>query len=292
MLQPRIATREVTLTSLANTLNNLALCSRHAPKARSPQLIFTRHASHAAQGRANGPKDSAGRRLGAKKTASEYVIPGNIIFKQRGTKWFPGENVGIGKDHTIYSLIHGYVRYYRNPSAHPKRRYIGVALEREGPASKMPTPFNAPTRRRLGMYATPRVEPTSTPAVLDQAAKDSAFLRAHIAGALQPGGTSVPTPPQAVTQSQSQKNKLFTLNTAPTNPFDPKYDLRRGGYGMANYEIGRAAERKGVQVTEFDRTDRWKAWRVRAKKVKEKMMARAARANRKTKGRKSSKKVA
>lgn len=84
MLQPRIASREASLNSLAIALNNLALCSRHAPKRQQPQLIFSRNASHAAQGRANGPKDSAGRRLGAKKTASQYVIPGNIIFKQRG----------------------------------------------------------------------------------------------------------------------------------------------------------------------------------------------------------------
>lgn len=90
MLQPRIspisASRDQALTSLATTLNSLALCSRHAPRASKfpGQLTFTRHASHAAQGRANGPKDSAGRRLGAKKTSTEYVIPGNIIFKQRG----------------------------------------------------------------------------------------------------------------------------------------------------------------------------------------------------------------
>ncbi|RMD43721.1 hypothetical protein DV735_g1466, partial [Chaetothyriales sp. CBS 134920] len=72
--------------------------------------IFTRHASHAAQGRANGPTDSAGRRLGAKRGASEYVSPGTIIFRQRGTLWFPGENVGMGRDHSIYALQPGWVR--------------------------------------------------------------------------------------------------------------------------------------------------------------------------------------
>lgn len=50
-----------------------------------------RYASHQAQGRANGPKDSAGRRLGAKKADGQYVVPGNILFKQRGTLWFPGD---------------------------------------------------------------------------------------------------------------------------------------------------------------------------------------------------------
>lgn len=59
----------------------------------SPSAPFDgrRYASHATQGRANGAKDGAGKRLGAKKTAGEYVIPGNILFKQRGTLWFPGD---------------------------------------------------------------------------------------------------------------------------------------------------------------------------------------------------------
>lgn len=85
MLQPRLRCRpsaiDSPLASLAAALNALSLCQQHAKLA---QTTFVRQASHAAQGRANGPKDSAGRRLGAKKTASQYVIPGNIIFKQRG----------------------------------------------------------------------------------------------------------------------------------------------------------------------------------------------------------------
>ena len=85
MLQPRIrcpsAAIDSSFASLAASLSALSLCRQHA---KSTRTTFVRHASHAAQGRANGPKDSAGRRLGAKKTASQYVIPGNIIFKQRG----------------------------------------------------------------------------------------------------------------------------------------------------------------------------------------------------------------
>ena len=50
-----------------------------------------RLASHQAQGRANGAADGPGKRLGAKKTAGEYVVPGNILYKQRGTLWFPGD---------------------------------------------------------------------------------------------------------------------------------------------------------------------------------------------------------
>lgn len=58
-------------------------------------------------------RDSIGRRLGAKKADGEVVRAGNIIYRQRGTKIFPGENVGMGKDHTLFALIDGTVKYER-----------------------------------------------------------------------------------------------------------------------------------------------------------------------------------
>jgi large subunit ribosomal protein L27 len=56
-------------------------------------------------------RDSNSKRLGVKKFGGENVIPGNIIVRQRGTKWQPGRNVGLGKDHTIFSLIEGTVSF-------------------------------------------------------------------------------------------------------------------------------------------------------------------------------------
>ena len=56
-----------------------------------------------AGGSSRNGRDSAGRRLGVKKFGGERVIPGNIIIRQRGTKWHPGDHVGIGKDHTIFA---------------------------------------------------------------------------------------------------------------------------------------------------------------------------------------------
>ena len=64
-----------------------------------------------AGGSSRNGRDSAGRRLGIKKYGGEVVIPGNIIVRQRGTKWHPGRNVGIGKDHTICALIEGKVAF-------------------------------------------------------------------------------------------------------------------------------------------------------------------------------------
>jgi len=64
-----------------------------------------------AGGSSRNGRDSAGRRLGVKKFGGEHVIPGNIIIRQRGTKWHPGDNVGIGKDHTIFAVIEGSVQF-------------------------------------------------------------------------------------------------------------------------------------------------------------------------------------
>ena len=66
-----------------------------------------------AGGSSRNGRDSEGRRLGVKKFGGELVIPGNIIVRQRGTKFHPGDNVGIGKDHTIFALVEGNVTFRR-----------------------------------------------------------------------------------------------------------------------------------------------------------------------------------
>ena len=73
-------------------------------------------ATKKAGGSSRNGRDSAGRRLGVKKYGGEAVIPGNIIVRQRGTKIFPGENVGMGKDHSIFSLINGKVKFKKYKS--------------------------------------------------------------------------------------------------------------------------------------------------------------------------------
>jgi large subunit ribosomal protein L27 len=75
-----------------------------------------------AGGSSRNGRDSDGRRLGVKKFGGEAVIPGNIIVRQRGTKYKPGENVGLGKDHTIFSLIEGRVAF----SEKKGRTVVGV----------------------------------------------------------------------------------------------------------------------------------------------------------------------
>ena len=71
-------------------------------------------ATKKAGGSSRNGRDSAGRRLGVKKYGGEKVVPGNIIVRQRGTKIHPGENVGIGKDHTIFSVVTGKVKFKKS----------------------------------------------------------------------------------------------------------------------------------------------------------------------------------
>jgi large subunit ribosomal protein L27 len=64
-----------------------------------------------AGGSSRNGRDTAGRRLGVKRFGGEAVIAGNIIVRQRGTKWHPGTGVGLGKDHTIFALVPGTVAF-------------------------------------------------------------------------------------------------------------------------------------------------------------------------------------
>ena len=76
-------------------------------------------------------RDSQSKRLGVKKFGGELVIPGNIIVRQRGTKFHPGEGVGIGRDHTIFATIPGYVEFKRM-HGRGKQKEINIVAERPG----------------------------------------------------------------------------------------------------------------------------------------------------------------
>ena len=66
------------------------------------------------QGSVKNGRDSVSKRLGVKKFGSQEVVAGNIIIRQRGTKYLPGRNVGLGRDYTIFALINGFVRFDQN----------------------------------------------------------------------------------------------------------------------------------------------------------------------------------
>ena len=75
-----------------------------------------------AGGSSRNGRDSDGRRLGVKKFGGEHVIPGNIIIRQRGTKYHPGQNVGIGTDHTIFATAAGVVTFEKKQA----RQFVSV----------------------------------------------------------------------------------------------------------------------------------------------------------------------
>ncbi len=76
-----------------------------------------------AGGSSRNGRDSAGRRLGVKKFGGEAVIPGNILIRQRGTRVYPGRNVGIGKDHTLFAIGEGHVVFHTGKLG---RSYVSV----------------------------------------------------------------------------------------------------------------------------------------------------------------------
>ncbi len=82
-----------------------------------------------AGGSSRNGRDSPGQRLGVKVFGSENCTAGNILVRQRGTKWHPGRNVGIGKDHTLFALIDGRVDYRTKAKG---RTYVSVVPPTEG----------------------------------------------------------------------------------------------------------------------------------------------------------------
>ncbi|TAQ87242.1 hypothetical protein B7494_g4442 [Chlorociboria aeruginascens] len=210
-------------------------------KQASSVLTFVRHSTSKSQGAVNKAKDGAGRRLGAKKSGEQYVIPGNIIFRQRGTHWFPGDNCAMGRDHTIYATESGYVKYYKDPDRHPKRQYIGVVFERD---QILPLPRNSRRRRRLGM----EVSKMDTPASEEVQVRTDLVVESD-------GGSAV-----SVKQTPNVKKAKQWENLKIKSGYM---------YRQSNWEIGRAAERANVKVEAFKPGNRWLAWRkANARKLK------------------------
>lgn len=90
-------------------------------------LQGVRHATKKAGGSTKNGRDSPGQRLGVKKFGGEAVIPGNIIIRQRGAAYKCGENVKMGRDHTIYTIAEGFVKFEWNSKI--KRYFVSVTTE-------------------------------------------------------------------------------------------------------------------------------------------------------------------
>ncbi|KAL8929511.1 MAG: hypothetical protein Q9208_001180 [Pyrenodesmia sp. 3 TL-2023] len=244
-------------------------------------LISIRPASHAAQGRANKAAPGPGKRLGAKKSSQQYVVPGNVIFRQRGTHWYAGENCGMGRDHTIFAKEKGYVVFYKDPEqlslgvgnagygggvgghvgggignlmggvrgkrkVREKRKYIGVVMER---GETLPRGRGVPRRRRLGMEA----REMSTLAGPEATGSTGEVVSDQVPHTEGDGA------PVMRDETKESRSKV---------PEKRKLELRPGYmYREANWQIGRveAKEKKGVRV--YTKGDRFLAWRKRTARL-------------------------
>ncbi|KAJ4286878.1 hypothetical protein N0V88_007892 [Collariella sp. IMI 366227] len=146
--------RPTTTTSTTTLEDRFASLRIASPAVANAAVEGRRYASVKSQGAYRlKSKKTIMKKMGAKKTGDQYVITGNILYKQRGTIWHAGENAIMGRDHTIHAACTGYVKYYRDPERHPKRQYIGVVFNRE---DKLPYPSSAPRRRKLNLAVVPR----------------------------------------------------------------------------------------------------------------------------------------
>lgn len=91
------------------------------------QLNIQLFAHKKGQGSTSNGRDSESKRLGAKAADGEFITAGSIIYRQRGTKIYPGVNVGMGKDHTLFTKIDGYVKFERMGR---DKKQVSVYVER------------------------------------------------------------------------------------------------------------------------------------------------------------------
>ncbi|ELU45030.1 ribosomal l27 domain-containing protein [Rhizoctonia solani AG-1 IA] len=123
------------LSSLSSLRQQATRWIPRAVNSTSCDIVQVRTATKKAGGTTKNHGKSPGQRLGIKKFSgriAQFGITGNILVRQRGTQFHPGQHVGIGKDHTLFALAPGYVRYYTlpNPTSRGQRRYVGIVQER------------------------------------------------------------------------------------------------------------------------------------------------------------------
>ncbi|KAK3370662.1 ribosomal L27 protein-domain-containing protein [Podospora didyma] len=193
--------------SLCDGLASLRLDANAAVQGR-------RYASVKSQGAYRIPnKKTIPKKMGAKKTGDQSVIVGNIIYKQRGTIWHPGENTIMGRDHTIHAATAGFVKYYRDPQRHPKRQYIGVVFNKD---DKLPYPRGAPRKRKLNLVAVPRKINDCTVPVVSPSGLPTSVTRLHEIAVPEEAPSAEAATPEPVSEAVTEKAE----EPAPTGPID------------------------------------------------------------------------
>ncbi|CAO1637221.1 unnamed protein product [Sympodiomycopsis kandeliae] len=167
------------LSALSSAFNPASSSNAVASSSALPVFPFgpaiqVRNSAKRGGGTTKNNRNSPGKRLGVKRYGGQYVSAGEILIRQRGTSWHAGQNVGMGRDHTLYALKAGYVRFYQpspepteivssststilpkvlSRTPHPSskhhrtgRRYIGIVFDQE---TQLPQPWGSANQRRL-----------------------------------------------------------------------------------------------------------------------------------------------
>lgn len=181
----------------------------------------------------------------------------------------------MGRDHTLFALQSGFVKYYRNPALNPKRQYIGIVFDK---TDTLPAPANAARKRRLGMVSIPRrdladVEAEDAEVVIGDigtiatsgdigTAMPSSQLPVRQAASLSP--VDIASIPQASKRARKEAKRRAATGRIPASELGMRPDY---SYRESNYQIGKAAERAGVKVRLFQKGDRFLAWRKRTARI-------------------------
>ena len=219
-----------------------------------------------AGGSSRNGRDTEGRRLGIKKFGGESVIAGNILVRQRGTKWHPGENVGLGRDHTIFALVDGQVEFRRKaagPRAHLRptvagRRRVSAPDLRQGfrnggrrqPAPVVVGPPRRSPRQHWAAHEVPR------PGQDLPALRRRRRRRRSRSGARSSSSSAARTAATAARAATSCSRRWTNLNTLIDFRYTQHFRARKGGNGAGSDRTGAGAPNVVIKVPDRHRDPR------------------------------------
>ncbi|KAK0532912.1 54S ribosomal protein L2 mitochondrial [Tilletia horrida] len=170
-----------------------------------PSAIQSRNSTKRGGGSTKNNRNSAGKRLGVKRFGGQFVRAGEIIVRQRGTKWHPGDNVSIGRDHTLFATESGWVRFY-SPPAHLVARHTTPPYTRARLPQPIPAPNAEAERSESGFFKLKHAIPLATTELLTRPhpASSKRGARRYVGVALTPDAT-LPAPAGSPTERRFEK---------------------------------------------------------------------------------------
>jgi large subunit ribosomal protein L27 len=152
-------------------------------------LHQVRNSAKRGGGTTKNNRNSPGKRLGVKRYGGQFVQPGEIILRQRGTSWHPGQNVKMGKDHTLYAVEPGYVRFYKpNPIPTQEQKYSIAGIEFSTESSQETSPSSTSDKQSVILTALQRKSLPLSPFALQSILPISETVKCHPSSAKRKEG--------------------------------------------------------------------------------------------------------